>query len=513
MIKSTDNNSNSKRIAKNTLLLYVRMLLTMAVALFTSRVVLNTLGVSDYGTYNVVGGIVAMFSMLSATFSSSVTRFLTFELGKNNPLKLKNIFSTSVTIYIALAIVIFILGETLGVWFLNEKLNIPEDRMFAANFVLQCSLATFMINLISVPYNAVIIAHERMQAFAYISILEVSLKLLIVYLLMISPFDKLIVYAVLLTFVAFLIRIIYTLYGKRHFDECRYQFVLDKRLLIQMSSFAGWNAIGSSSAVLRSEGINIIINIFCGTLVNAARAISFQVNAAVTQFTSNFMTAVNPQIIKSYASGDKEYMMSLVYRSAKFSFFLLLLLTMPILLDTNYILILWLKQVPEHTIWFVRFMLIFTLVESISMPLITVMLATGKIRNYQIIVGGIILLNLPLSYLLLRFGYPPESTILVYIMTSIFSLIARLIMLKRMINLSIYNFCFRVLGPCFFVSIIFFILPYFFSMQLEKNFIGFIFIVIFSSLWGAISIYFIGCNKNEKYFIRSRIIKLFKKNK
>lgn len=376
----------------------------MAVSLYTSRVVLNALGVEDFGIYNVVGGVVAMFSVLSGSLSTAISRFITYELGKGNKENLNKIFSSAVTIQFGLAGIIILLAETIGIWFLNIKMNIPEVRMEAANWVFQFSIITFAINLISVPYNASIIAHEKMSAFAYISILEAVGKLTIAYLITISPIDKLIFYAILMCVVALIVRLTYGNYCKRHFSECTYHFSWDKLLLKQMFGFAGWNFIGASSAILRDQGGNVVINLFCGPTVNAARGIAFQVNNAVNQFVTNFMTALNPQITKSYASGDKEYMMTLIFQGARLSFYMLFLLSLPILVNTHYILTLWLKIVPEHAVLFVQLILIFALSESISQPLITAMLATGKIRNYQIIVGGLQMMNLPVSYILLQIG-------------------------------------------------------------------------------------------------------------
>ena len=426
---------NNKRIARNTLLLYFRMLFLMIISLYTSRIVLNALGVEDFGIYNVAGGVVAMFSILSGSLSAAISRFITYELGKNNILKLKVIFSSAITIQIGLGIVIVFFAETIGIWFLNTQMNIPIERMVAANWVLQFSIITFIINLISVPYNAVIIAHEKMSAFAYISIFEAIGKLLIAYLITISPIDKLIFYAILMCVVAIAIRLLYGYYCKRHFDECRFHFIWNKQIFQQIFSFAGWNFIGASSAVLRDHGGNIIINLFCGPTVNAARGIAFQVNNAIQGFVSNFMTALNPQITKSYAVKNYTYMMTLIFQGARLSFYMLLLLSLPIIINTHYLLTLWLNTVPEHTVLFVRLVLIFAMSESISGPLITAMLATGNIRNYQIIVGGLQMLNLPISYILLSLGAIPETVLIVAVLISQCCLMARLYMLKKMIFL------------------------------------------------------------------------------
>lgn len=350
----SDTSANNKRIAKNTLMLYVRMLFTMAVSLFTSRVILQTLGVEDYGIQNVVGGVVAMFSVLSGSMSSSISRFITFELGKGEPHRLKTVFSTGVNIQLGMSLLVIVVAEAVGVWFLNCKMNIPPERMVAANWVFQCSILTFVLNLLSVPYNASIIAHEKMSAFAYISVIEVTLRLIIVYMLTVSPFDRLITYSVLLMCVGALIRFIYGYYCKRHFEECTYHFVYDKAILKSMTIFAGWNFLGNGAYMLNTQGVNILMNMYFGVAVNAARGVATQVDAALKQFVNNFTTAVNPQITKSYAQGDLKSMHKLVCRSAKFSAFLMLFFAVPIILETDTILTLWLKNPPAYASIFLK---------------------------------------------------------------------------------------------------------------------------------------------------------------
>lgn len=505
--------ANNKRIAKNTLLLYFRMLFMMAVSLYTSRVVLNVLGVEDYGIYNVVGGIVAMFSMLSGSLSAAITRFITYELGTEDKEYLKKIFSSSVTIQIGLAILITLLAEAVGVWFLNVKMNIPNERMIAANWLFQFSILTFAINLISVPYNASIIAHERMSAFAYISILEAIGKLAIAFLIVISPMDKLIFYAVLMCAVALIVRFAYGAYCKKHFEECTYHFIFDKDLLKRMFGFAGWNFIGATSAVLRDQGGNIVINLFCGPTVNAARGVAFQVNNAISGFVTNFMTALNPQITKSYAAGDRDYMMTLIYQGARLSFYMLLLLSLPVLVNTHYILSLWLKIVPDHTVLFVQLVLVFAMSESISNPLITAMLATGKIRNYQLIVGGLQLLNLPVSYVLLRIGMFPEVIIVVTIVISQCCLVARLLMLRGMIGLSVKQYLRKVYLNVVVVSLLSTISPLLATEILDESFIHFILLCLISVVSTSVVIFYAGCNKTERNFIVSKIRKLIQRFK
>lgn len=499
--------SNNSRIAKNTLMLYFRMFFMMAVSLYTSRIVLNTLGVDDFGIYNVVGGVVAMFSMLSGSLSAAITRFIMYELGTDNMERLKNIFSSSVTIQCVLGLLIALVAETVGVWFLNTKMNIPDGRIVAANWVLQFSIITFVINLISIPYNAAIIAHEKMSAFAYIGILEAGGKLAIAFLIIISPIDKLVFYTVLMCAVALIVRFAYGWYCKRHFKECIYHFVFDKRLLKEMFGFAGWNFIGASSAILRDQGGNIVINLFCGPAVNAARAIAFQVSNAVQQFVVNFMTALNPQITKYYARGENQYMMTLIFKGARFSYYMLLILSLPILANTHYILGVWLKIVPDYTVVFVRLALIFAMSESISTPLITAMLATGNIRNYQIVVGGLQLMNLPLSYILLRMGGMPETVLIVAICISQCCLAARLYFLRGMIGLSFIAYLKCVYVNVLMVTVIAFIFPALLVYWLpdSESFLSFLCSSILTVICTLVSVFYVGCNGRERKYVRDKV--------
>ena len=505
---STQSSDNNKRIAKNTLLLYFRMLFMMVVSLYTSRIILNALGVEDFGIYNVVGGVVAMFSVISGSLSAAISRFITYELGKGDQGKLNNIFSASVTIQLLLSLIIVILIESVGVWFLNAKMTIPEARMTAANWVLQFSIITFVINLISVPYNAAIIAHERMSAFAYISILEAVCKLAIAFLIMVSPMDKLIFYALLMCAVSIIVRLTYGHYCKKHFTECTYRFHWDKDILMKMFGFAGWNFIGASSAVLRDQGGNIVINLFFGPSVNAARGIANQVNGAITGFVWNFMTALNPQITKSYASGDREYMMTLIFQGARLSFYMLIFLSLPVLVNTHYILVIWLKLVPEHAVLFVQLILVFAMCESISNPLVTAMLATGKIRNYQIVVGGLQLLNLPLSYICLRLGFIPESVLLVAIVISLCCLAARLYMLRSMIGLSSILYMKKVFLNVLVVAVCSVIVPMALVKYVDENFLSFVLVSLVAMFCTIMVEYYIGCNRRERAFVVDKINKL-----
>lgn len=502
--------SNNKRIAKNTIYLYFRMLITMVVGLYTSRVILNTLGVEDYGINNVVGGVIAMFSLISASISGSIGRFLTFELGRGNMDALKKVFSTSVTIQIILAIIIVIIAEIVGIWFLNTKLQIPADRMYAAHWVFHCSIISFAIGLISLPYNASIISHEKMNVFAYMSILETILKLVIVYMLIISPFDKLITFSILGVAVSIIIRLIYGWYCKRNFEECTYNFSLDKKLFREMFSFAGWNFIGSSADILRNQGNSILLNIFSGTtIVNTAVGITGTLTGIASSFVGGFMTAISPQIIKYYASKDYTNLIFLLYRGAKFSAYLLLILAIPIFLNTKIILFLWLGQIPEYSIIFTKLVLIYMVTETISRPLINAKNATGRIRNYQIIVGGILLLTLPLSYMFLTLGAPYESVYAANIITSLLAFIARMYMLQGDIPFfSPIHFFFHVYCRVLFVAILAALTTYFVTYYIENEYIYIITSVIVSFVFTVLSIYYIGCTQQEQNRLKFQLHKV-----
>lgn len=500
--------NKSKRIAKNTLILYFRMLLLMVITLYTSRVVLDALGVDDFGIYNVVGGFVAMFAVLSKSLSSASSRFLNYEMGKGNFERLTKVFSSTLTIQIGMAAVIAVICEAVGYWFVNYKMVIPEDRLFAANCVLQFSIVTFCWNLIAVPYNAAIIAHEKMKAFAYISLYEGAAKLVIAYLIKISPIDLLIFYAGLICLLQFSVRSMYCRYCLKHFKECRYKFIYDKSLYREIFSFASWNFIGSAAAIIRTQGGNILINLFFGPAVNAARAVATQVLHAVQGFSENFLVAMKPQITQNYASGNYEYMMSLLYKGARFSFYLLMFLSLPIILNADVILGIWLKNVPDHAVFFVQLTLIFAMEETISHPLVTAMLATGKIRNYQLVVGGIALLNLPISYVIYRMGGFAESFLIVAMLLGVVCLFVRVYMLRSMIHLKVVDFCVKVLLNIIMVAVCASVLPYYLSIRMEHNVTNFVLNTIVCLVCSAFTIAFIGCNREERILALSMLSKV-----
>lgn len=510
MSNTTENN---KRIAKNTLLLYFRMLFTMAVSLYTSRVVLNTLGVEDFGIYNVVGGVVAMFGFLNSAMSSSTQRYITFELGKNNFDQLKKVFSTSVYIHAFISIVILILAETIGLWFLYNKMTIPMERMDAALWVYQGAIASTIVLIMSVPYNATIIAHEKISAFAYISVLEVILKLLIVYLLLIGDFDKLKLYAALMFGIQVIIRLIYGRYCKKNFPETKLQQTKDWKQFKEMLEFAGWNLWGNCAAIAFTQGVNILLNLFFGPAVNAARGVAVQVQNAVNQFSLNFQTALNPQITKSYATGDYAYMHKLIFRSSKFTFFLLLFLSLPIQLETETILTIWLKNVPEHTVNFLRLILCVTLIDATANPLMISAAATGKVKLYQSVIGGILLAILPISYVALKLGGNPESVFIVHLSVCAIAFITRLFIIRPMIQLNLSNYFKEVILRCFAVTFVSLFLPTGAIYLTDDSLVGFVIVCLACMFSVSIAAYFLGFEKDEKQFINKKILSVINKIK
>jgi O-antigen/teichoic acid export membrane protein len=506
--------SSNKRIAKNTVALYFRMIITMLVGLFTSRIILQALGVEDYGIYNVVGGFVAIFSMISGSLTSAISRYITFELGRANIDKLRIVFSTSILVQIGLGVIIILIGETVGLWFLYNKMVIPEARLDAAFWVFQFAILTFIINLLSTPYNACIISHERMNAFAYISIYEVICKLLICYAVMYSPIDRLVCYAILLFCVGVSVRIVYALYCKKYFEECNFRYVLDKELLKRMFSFAGWNFIGSAGWVLRAEGGTILFNLFGGPTINAANGIAAALSGVVTGFVTNFTMAFNPQITKDYAAKKYEDLNLLLIYGPKISFYMMLFMAVPVILNTHFILYLWLGIVPEHTVTLVQLILLFALTETISTPLITAKLATGDIRNYQIVVGSVQLLSLPLAYISLKLGAPIECVYVAYIVTAIGCFAARLFMLRGDIpGFSLRRFFIDVFLNVWMVAIISVLLPYAVHLLIPEGWLHFFATCVVSVFSSSIVIIYIGLRKSERQLLYSKLEPYIKKLK
>lgn len=497
--KSTQN----KRIAKNTLLLYFRSIFLILINLYTSRVILQSLGISDYGIYNVVGGMVAMFTMISSSMATASQRFITYALGENDSEKLRKVFSTSITLHVLIGAILVILLEVFGVWFLYRQLNIPVERLESAFWVLQLSIATLFVNVISVPFNAAIIAHERMSAFAYISILDGILKLMIAYSLLWTSSDRLILYAVLMFMVALTNRVIYSTYSHRRFEETRkVRLRIEHGIFREMAAFAGWNMFGSGSKLLRTQGVDVILNLFFGVTVNAAKGICNQVHHAVYQFVSNFQTAVNPQLTMSVAQRDYSRTHDLIIQGGRFSFYMLCLFAVPLIIATPEVLSLWLVNVPDYTVEFVRWTLVYLLLDSLSRFLINAILASGQIKIYQIVVGGTKLLILPLVYVWLLLGGEPLVGIWANIILEVVCLCLRMYFNCHYNGLSWYAYTAKTILPCWGVFAI-----TIFSAYLIRHYIvgGMIPLVLLSLIMTTLVIVLIGFNKSERQLVFNRI--------
>ncbi|AWW32224.1 lipopolysaccharide biosynthesis protein [Echinicola strongylocentroti] len=423
----------------------------MCVTLYTSRIILDELGTSDYGIYNLVAGVVAMLGFLNASMTAATQRYLSFDIGKSDIERLKKTFSAVLSIHFFLALFCLLIAETIGLWYINNKMVYPIDRTYAVNMVYQFSVITFLMGIIQVPYNSLIIAREKMNIFAYVSIIEALFKLGAVYLLMTLNKDKLIVYSILTFLVAFIVRVIYQIYCRRHFNESKFRFEYDKKYYSELLSYSGWSLFGNMAAVLRSQGSNVILNLFFGTVINAAYGITLQVLSAVNMFVSNFQLALNPQIIQNYASNNRDRAINLMMQGSKFSFFLILMLIVPIIINTEYVLHIWLKEVPENTAEFIQLCLIGILIDSISGSLMTMITAIGKIKLYQLILGSMNIFILPISYMFLNAGYDGEIIFKISIIFSILSLIIRLMFLCFLLELDLKLFFTTVLARIFSV--------------------------------------------------------------
>jgi len=485
--------------------LYIRMLLVLLVNLYISRLILNGLGIVDYGIYNVVGGVVGMFTILSNSLSNAISRFLTLSIGQEHVQDTNIIFNTSICIQGLISIVILFFCELIGVWFLNYKMVIPISRLYAANWVLQLSIFTFLLGLISVPYNALIIAHEKMSAFAYIGIVEVCLKFLAAVTLFYVSFDRLVLWAVSLSFISLIIRLITGIYCSHFFPECKIKFLFDRAVFKHMGGFAGWSFIGEAAGILKNEGTNILLNLFFGPIVNAANGVAMQVNSIIFQFSNGFLTAVNPQITKRYnESFTKSY--QLVKDSTRLCFCLIFIIVIPLLYSTKYLLNIWLHNVPDYSVSFVRLILVLTVVEVFCYPMITLQRATGVMRNYQLVTGSIHLLNFPLSLLLMKIGFEPECVYYVAIFLGIINIWTRLYMLKRIIPIKISEFVHEVVLRVLFVILSTFVLLLILQSYIHLS--GILLFIVSLSI-SFIASYLFGITNKEKenifLFIYSKI--------
>lgn len=501
---TNQSSNNNKRIAKNTLLLYFRMLVTMLVGLYTSRVVLQTLGVSDFGLYGVVGGVVTMFTFINGTLETGTLRFLTFELGAKNELGLRKVFNTAMILHGLLALTLFFLVETIGLWFLYHKLNVGEGRMDAAFWVFQFSCITMLVNVIQVPFMSSIISHEKMDIYAYMSIFDVVMKLLIVYLIQVVNFDKLILYGFLYLVVNCISAMIYNIYCRCHFNECKIRRMFDKKVFKEMMKFSGWNIFGCASVTFQGEGVNILLNMFFGTVVNAARGIAFQVNGIVMQFVSNFQMAVNPQIVKHYAAGKTKEMVKLSMENSKLAAFMLLFLLVPVFLEIDFVLKVWLGEYPAYAPIFLRIILLQSVVQTMTRPVVMMIHAVGKMKLVNLTAGGALLMILPVSYVLLKLGASPVTIFMVNVIPWFLETFFELLCLKKYIGLSPWAFYKSVYGRVFPLGILMFILPSLTYWAMVDGWMRFFAVCIVSVLSSSVLIYSLGLNKAMKTFVVSK---------
>lgn len=487
------------------------MFVVMAISLYTISVILNSLGATDYGIYNVVGGIVLMFSFLTSSLVSTSQRFFAYLLVSNDKEKLSNYFMTSIWCHVIIVFLVLAIAETVGLWFVKYKLTIPPNRLNAALWVYQLSIVSFIINMISIPYNSILIAHERMNIYAIVGLIEAIVKLGCAYLIVISPFDKLIVYAVLIMLSTFALNSFYIMYCTAKFNECKLVRFWDYKMFKEVICFSGWSLYGGMAGILRSHGINILINVYFNPVVNAARSIAYQVNSAMSQFVLNFFKAVQPQITKYYASSELDELFKLIFRSSRFSYYLFFSISLPVFITIPSILHVWLKDVPQYTVIFTRLTIIVALVDSMSYPLQTAISATGNIKWYQIITGSLLLINLPISWIFLFYGFPPQTTLYVAIFISLLSQISRVIFSKRLFHLSVLNYYKEVVNPIIIVSLISIGISVILVISLPENLTGIIITFILSFFVSCVIALFIGMTSNERDKILHAICNKLKK--
>lgn len=501
------NSANTKRIAKNTLLLYSRMFFSMAISLYTSRVVLQTLGVEDFGIYNVVGGVVVLFSFINASMGTATSRFLTFEIGKGEAENMRTIFSTAFYIHLVIAFILLILAETIGLWFLNNKLVIPESQLRAAQIVYQCSVISTIVSITQVPYNAMIIAYERMNVYAYVEILNVLLKLIIVLLLPVLPFDKLITYGILILGVSLIIALVYRSYCYLKFAGSHLQWQIDKSIVKEMSTFFGWDLYGNMSVTARTQGVNMLLNIFFGAVLNASAGIATQVQGAVMMFSSNILTAFRPQIVKSYAEGNYQYMHSLISNGVKVSYILLLVISLPIINNIEYILYIWLGQVPEYAPQLCIWTLIFNLFAAMSSVVVSGIHATGKVIRPSIINGTLYLCVVPLTYIAFRFYSNPIVPFILNVASVFIGLMSNIYTLSLYIP-STFNFkrlIVHTLAPMSTLTVlVVFVMSLFSLIQLE-SIVQLILDSIVSTLSVFLLTYFLILDTEQKNQLKTKI--------
>lgn len=498
---------NNKTILKNTVFLYMRMLLGLIVSLITARVILEALGVVDFGLNDVVGGMVTLFSFVGATLSTSTSRFLSYSIGKGDQGDLSKIFSTALFIHLVIGVIVVVLGETLGLLLVNNVLDIPDDRLFACNVLWQTILIGSFVSMLQVPLSSLVISYERMNVYAYIGMFDIFARLAIVYLVKYSPFDHLITLAALNLFISLVDFSIYYFYCKYQFPEVTiFKIKYDKDKQKEILGFTGWSILGSLANMLRHSGVSILLNLFFGPIANAANAIAFRVNSAIMGFTSNFTMAVNPQIIKSYAAQEYEGMKNLIFRAGKLTYYLLLVLCLPVIFECDYILHLWLgNDIPESSIIMTRLVLIISMVDTFSYSIGCAIQATGRIKNYQIVISGISLLIFPLSWILFRFGCPVYTGLIIYLFCSFIAMFVRLHFTNKLLDIPVKEYIYEVLGKTFMVTLLSLLAPVTISLILEESTVRCLLMISIVELILLMIICFFGINKTERLFVRKSI--------
>ena len=495
--------SNTKRLARNTLLLYARMFFGVLISLYTSRLILASLGETDYGLYNVVGGLVSMFAVLRSALSTAVGRFQSFALGRGDMRGLQDAFTGSLIILAVLALLVTILMETVGLWFMNSHMTIGAERMHAARWVFHCSMLSFVSSTLMIPFSASVVAHEKMDAFAFIGIFEILFRFFVALFLAYSLYkgDKLIIYGILTLFFTLVVQAIYVIYCRAHFAECRILVKPDKKVFKGIVGFASWSFLGSTAGVINGQGVNVVFNMFYGPTLNAARGVSESVNTVVINFVRNFMMALNPQVTKAFAAKEKDYTISLIKRGTRFSFYIMLFLGVPIFLEADFLVNLWLVDVPKHAIVFIRLVLLRSYMEILSSVLQMGQSATGNIRNYQIVTSMISLLVFVFSYLLLKFGYAPEATYIVAIVISFLLIIVNALFVQHSVGLPFKEFLRDVVLNVIYVTIPSVAIPVLIALLMDDGWVRLILVCVASVMFSAFCILFVGCNKGERTFI------------
>lgn len=503
-----NNTTNNKRIAKNTMMLYVRMLVLMVISLFTSRVVLDILGVDDFGIYNLVGGIIVLFSFINSAMVSSTQRYLNYEMGQGNEEGLRKVFSMSLNCHLLIILAVIVLGETIGLWFLNTYLNIPEDRMVAANWIYQFSIFSACLGIFYSPYNAAIIAYENMSIYAYVSIIEAILKLVIVYVIVVFSFDKLILYGILMLLVNAIVTIIYVVYCIKKFTICHYLRFWDKGVFKDLMSFSGWSLFGSLANLGASQGINIILNLFWSVAINAAMGIANQVNSAIYRFVSSFTLAYNPQIVKSYSSGEREEFLLLIFRMSRFTYYLMLVLCVPVLICCKDILNIWLVEVPEHAVQFCQLAICFSMIDAMAAPAYMAIQAQGNIKVYQIWLSIYRLGVLPIIALVLFWGGCPELALLINVIMNLVVHIYRMHYLKGLIDLDLHKYWQEVVWPIIMVTSISLPIPIL-VYHFTTGYLWLVVVLFITIITTCSSVLFVGMKTSERervlYYIFKRL--------